>query len=258
MRISMLLENTAKNNDFAAEHGLSMYIETEQGNILFDTGATSLFAQNAAKLGIDLADVDMVVISHGHNDHGGGLKTFLELNSKAKIYITPQAFGRYYNDGLKDISIDASLLSTGRFVLVEDSLKLTENMELLTCNKAKARCKINAYGLMKVENGQLVTDDFKHEQYLVIKEKGKRVVFSGCSHKGIINIVEWLSPDVLIGGFHFMRIEDEGTLQAAAEELNKQPIDFYTCHCTGVKQYEFLQTIMPKLYYLSCGDVLNI
>ena len=110
MKISMLLENTAKNDCFCAEHGLSMYIETDKLNILFDTGAGSLFAENAKQLGVDLADVDVAIISHGHNDHGGGLATFLSLNEKAKVYVTPQAFDRYFNDSNKELTASSSSL----------------------------------------------------------------------------------------------------------------------------------------------------
>lgn len=258
MKISMLLENTAKNKNFIPEHGLSIYIETDSINILFDTGAGPLFAENAKQLGIDLADVDVAIVSHGHNDHGGGLETFLSLNSKANIYITPEAFNRYYNDTGKEISINAGLLSTGRFKLVENSERISAGVELFTCNNLTNIYPIKTYGLKRIKNGRLIEDDFKHEQYLVIEEKGKRIVFSGCSHKGIMNITKWLKPDILIGGFHFMKIENDAELKEAADILNSKDTIYYTCHCTGIRQYEYLKEVMPKLKYLQCGDVLEI
>lgn len=258
MKISILLENTAKNESFNAEHGLSMYIETENLNILFDTGASSLFAENAKQLGVDLANVDIAVISHGHSDHGGGLATFFSQNDKAKVYITPAAFDRYYNDMNKEISIDAGLLSTDRFILVEDSVNIGENIKLLTCNEKINPYPMKSYGLKRIKHGQLLEDAFKHEQYLVIQEKGKNIVFSGCSHKGILNISHWLQPDILIGGFHFMKIEDIAELQANADVLNSFNTDYYTCHCTGLKQYEYLEKVMSRLHYLHCGDVLEL
>lgn len=77
MLIKVLIENTAISKDFGCEHGLSLYIETGDRKILFDVGASELFLENAKKLGVDVSDVDYLVISHGHYDHGGGLRAFL-------------------------------------------------------------------------------------------------------------------------------------------------------------------------------------
>ena len=92
MRITALAENTSVSEKFGAEHGLSLYIETEKYNILFDMGQTELFSENAEKLGIDLSMADIAVLSHGHYDHGGGLKKFLSINDKATVYINRYAF----------------------------------------------------------------------------------------------------------------------------------------------------------------------
>ncbi len=97
-------------------------------------------------------------------------------------------------------------------------------------------------------------EDFRHEQYLLIKEKGKRVVFSGCSHKGILNIVEWFRPDVLVGGFHFSKLPLDETLAGYAEYLNRFSTVFYTCHCTGTEQFAFMKTRMDRLFYLAAGQ----
>lgn len=86
MLIKTLVENTSVSEDFGSEHGLSLYIETKKQKILFDVGASELFLQNAKKLGVNIADVDFLVISHGHYDHGGGLKTFLKRTQKPKYF----------------------------------------------------------------------------------------------------------------------------------------------------------------------------
>ena len=88
---------------------------------------------------------------------------------------------------------------------------------------------------------------------LQIKD-GKKILISGCSHKGVLDIVSWFKPDVLIGGFHYSKIEDEAELKQAAEILNSYNTIYYTCHCTGIKQYEIMKKFMPKLNYISCGD----
>ena len=80
MKITVLMENTAYAPEFIAEHGLSLFIETGKHKILFDTGASGAFVENAQKLGVNLDEVEFCVLSHGHYDHGGGLLRFFEVN----------------------------------------------------------------------------------------------------------------------------------------------------------------------------------
>ena len=105
MRIITLMENTQGEEGCAFEHGLSLYIETEKHKILADTGATGAFAENAEKLGVNLSSVDMVVLSHGHYDHSGGILTFTEKNRHARIYMQQKATGDFYH-GERYIGID--------------------------------------------------------------------------------------------------------------------------------------------------------
>ena len=111
-------------------------------------------------------------------------------------------------------------------------------------------------GLTVLRNGVQQPDDFSHEQYLQIDEDGKRVLISGCSHKGILNITQWFCPDVLIGGFHFFREEPESPrVTQAAEKLLTYPTKYYTGHCTGELQYDVMKKIMAdRLQYLSTGS----
>ena len=92
MKIVTLIENLVQQTDYVAEHGLSLYIETGEHRLLFDTGLSGKFVDNASKMGIDLAQIDAVVISHGHYDHAGGLNAFFEINTKAKVYAQKAAF----------------------------------------------------------------------------------------------------------------------------------------------------------------------
>lgn len=264
MKLFVLSENTAKDESFAAEHGLSIYVETSGKRILFDTGASSVFAENAAKLGVDLSKVDFVVLSHGHNDHGGGLARFLELNKEAKIYAAKTAFGKYYSDSGKDISVSRELLESGRVVFVEDKLELADNISIASLAAEAPKYAINTYGLQMEQEGKLVPDTFVHEHYLTVEENGKRIVFSGCSHRGILNIMTWLKPDVVVGGFHFFKLDlanspkDKAYLETAAKLMQEGNTSFYTCHCTGVEQYEFLKKHLEKLEYVAAGTVWEI
>ena len=262
MKITVLAENTPFSDEFNTEHGLSLYIETEKHKILFDTGQTELFAENAEKLGIDLRDVDFAVISHGHYDHSGGLKKFLELNTSAPVYLSSHAFEPHYSGLEKYIGMDTSLEKNERLIFTDNFLKIDDDLMLFSCNDKEKLFPLDSAGWYMKSGDELSPDNFIHEQYLMITENGRNILISGCSHKGILNIAHWFSPDVLIGGFHFMKLDVDTTdcekLESSAKILENTGIDFYTCHCTGTAQYEFLKKHINKLHYISCGQEITI
>lgn len=260
MKIWTLMENTAAREDLAAEHGLSLYIEAAGKRILFDAGQSGGFLDNGEKMGIDLSKVDFAVLSHGHYDHGGGLLRFLEANTHAPVYVSPRACGDYYNASNRYIGLDPELKHHKRLVPVENVRELAEGITLLSCSGREPVAAVDSAGLQKKEGDTLVPDDFAHEQYLLIREKGLRVVISGCSHRGIVNILRWLPCDVLIGGFHFMKKDPQGReVREAAQQLMKSGTVFYTCHCTGQAQYEAMKELMgSRLHYLAAGDRIEL
>ena len=239
MKITVLMENTACRDDLFFEHGLSLYIETGQHRILFDAGQSGAFAANAEKLGVDLEKVDFAILSHGHYDHGDGLARFLELNSTAPVYVNRQAFAPHYNAGGKYIGLDRNL-PRDRFVLTEDVCEIAPGLTLHTCNGLA--WDIEPFGLTFGEDRK--PEDFRHEQYLMVEEGEKTVCFSGCSHKGVVNIAGHFRPDVLVGGFHFMKLNDRAKLCQAARALLANPTVYYTGHCTGESQYACMKPIL--------------
>jgi 7,8-dihydropterin-6-yl-methyl-4-(beta-D-ribofuranosyl)aminobenzene 5'-phosphate synthase len=258
VKIVTLIENTTTREDLLHEHGLSLYIETENSRILFDAGQTGAFAENAEKLGIDLSKVDFAVLSHGHYDHGGGMQRFLEINKTAPVYVNRNAFLPCYNGAEKYIGLNPALLESKRLVFVEDCMEIAPGIRLDSCAARNRPYPADHFGLNVRENGRVQPDEFRHEQYLLIRENGKTVCFSGCSHGGILNIVCWFQPDVLIGGFHFMKIPVTGAgekqLHDSAMALLKGKTRYYTGHCTGDAQYEKLKKVMgDRLQKLSCG-----
>ena len=257
MKIVSLLENTT-NKGLGVEHGLSLYIEALGKKILFDFGASELFCENAKRLGVDLAKVDFAVLSHGHNDHGGGLKAFLDMNAHAPIYINTHAFEPHYNAKSEYIGLDTSLKDSRRLVPVENTLKIDTGLTVFNCNTLNTVTQINHCGHTKIENGLSLPEDYNHEQYLLIEENNNRILLSGCSHKGIINIMEWVKPSHLIGGFHFSKLPLGTALLNQADRLNSYNAKYYTCHCTGVEQFEFMKPHLKGLNYLACGDQLSI
>ena len=263
MKIVTLMENTACREGLFCEHGLSLYMETQAHKILFDAGQTGAFADNAQKLGVDLEAVDVAVLSHGHYDHSGGLEWFLEINKTARIYVNQQALKPHYNGLGGYIGMAQPLMESDRLVFAQDVHKICDGLTLYSCNERERPYYMDNFGLQMEENGKRVPDDFCHEQYLLIEEEGKRICISGCSHKGILNIAHWFRPDVLVGGFHFMKVETQGEgatfLENAARELMQYPTVYYTGHCTGQDQFAYMKAYMgDKLQTLSTGSVIVI
>lgn len=273
MILITLVENTSISEELKSEHGLSLYIETKKHKLLFDLGASGLFAENAKKLNVDLAEVDLVVISHGHYDHGGGLNAFLNVNKKAQIYLNQKAFGKYYSNrpgGEKAyIGLDDSLMSNERFIYSGDYLCIDDELELFSNVRGRNLYPSGNQDLFMKRGSEYVQDDFAHEQSLVIKEDGKEVLIAGCAHNGIVNIIEHVRakkngrlPTHVIGGFHLYnpsakRHEEPAKVREIGEYLKNTGLEYYTCHCTGLESYRHLQDLMgEQIGYLATGNQL--
>ena len=263
MKITTLIENTTSREDLAFEHGLSLFIETGDHRILFDAGQTGAFADNAKKLGIDLSEVDIAILSHGHYDHSGGLMRFLECNQTALIYLRRDAFLPHFNAAGKYIGLDPELKESHRLIYTDDCMEIAEGITLYSCNDRQRIYPTDSAGLTVQQDDSIIPDDFLHEQYLLIEESGKKICISGCSHKGILNIAQWFQPDALIGGFHFSGKETKGGgavfLEEAARCLLLQPTVYYTGHCTGTAQCAFMKKIMgERLQEIHTGSVIFV
>lgn len=285
MKITALIENISKQAQLEHEHGLSLYIETLNHKILLDTGATRKFADNAQKMGIDLTKVDTVVLSHGHYDHGGGLREFLQHNQIAKIYIRTGAFGDYY-DAMENeyeyIGIDFELQNHPQIIMVSEDVWIDKELFLFGKGEGHEYWPKTNAKLVEKRNETYKPDLFEHEQSLVIYEGEKSVLLSGCAHNGIINIlnkyhkISAVIPDMVISGFHLKQKESisEETRNEMVQlakalynygkcEVSEQgkihSIQYYTCHCTGIPAYEILKEVMQEhLNYLSTGDVIEL
>lgn len=274
MIIKVLSENTAASEEFGCEHGLSLYMETQKHRLLFDTGAGGLFAENAAKLGVDLAAVDVAVLSHGHYDHGGGLKTFLEKNSRAKVYIHQKAFEPHYADRPDKtkayIGLDIGLLPNERFVFCGENCKIDGELELFSTVREETPVPSGNAELLRKSEGIYLPDDFAHEQNLIIWQNKKALLIAGCAHRGIVNIVRQFKadngcfPDIVIGGFHLYsrgsgQSEAPEAVDTIARELLETGARYYTCHCTGQEAYRRLKAAMgEQIGYLSAGSRLAV
>ncbi len=304
MKIVNLVENTEGREGCVPAHGLSFYVETKHHRLLMDTGPSEVLMANAEALGVDLTTVDTVIISHGHYDHTGGILSFVKGNPTARIYIRRESAGEFYaDDGEPEkryIGMDPEIRRLSQVEWVEDDLWLDGELFLFggignrhgspdANRRLKKKIAENAGRKEAVleealpENpapevevwektlsGNLVPDDFAHEQCLVIREGDRQVLLSGCAHHGIRNILDRYQeifhryPDVVISGFHMMKKDgysDRDILEMldTARELKELPTVFYTCHCTGTGPYEVMRRVMgTKLKYIHCGDTVVI
>ena len=276
MKVVTLLENTACREDVAVGHGLSQYIETENHKILFDMGPGESFAENAEKLGVDLAAVDIAVLSHGHNDHSGGLRKFFALNDRAKVYVHPAAFGSYW-------AVEAD--GTGKYLGLEDGLRaefadrFVEASGVTVIDEALTLFDTVGSGFPAVDTSARLKektpegytpDRFAHEHNLMIREGEKTVVFGGCAHRGIVNIRDAAAailgrePDALISGFHLFNLTEgnaqgDALIRMTGQELLRGSAVYYTGHCTGDHAYGILQEILgDRLQKITTGGVLAL
>lgn len=259
MRLVTLVEDTTAGS-LPAEHGLSIYVETEKHKLLFDVGTTDLFIRNAQALGIDLKQVDTVMISHGHDDHGGGLDAFLAINDHADIYLQETAFANHYTNkktGPEYIGLNQALKTHPQVKLldgghvIDDELRIYSHVtgEIYETNK----------NLLKEDKTR---DDFIHEQHLVISST-KNVLLMGCGHKGVLNIIGQcpVKPDIVIGGFHLYSPRTgeclpEPIIQYLADHLPDAV--YYTGHCTGDKALEILTRELREIHPLMTGTVIEV
>ena len=276
MRITVLVENKAMDQRVRRAHGLSLYLEAEGRGILFDFGPRGpLLLQNAEAMGIDLAGVDAAVLSHGHYDHAGGLAAFLEVNTRAKVYIHRRAFLPHLSDtgsGFKDIGADPSIAERfgDRLVWTEGLCRIDENLTLFSDVPEWEPMFSSNRTLLEQEGTSAAPDGFAHEQNLLLHGEGKTALFGGCAHKGITNIlrraaeIEGQDPDAVFAGFHMTSPgmgydEAPETVARAGELLRGRRSAYFTGHCTGEGPYSQLRELLgPRLAYMGCGCVFEL
>lgn len=274
MMVKCLIENTTDNPTLISEHGLSLYIEGHDHRILFDLGMTGAFADNARIMGVDIASVDTVIVSHGHYDHGGGLSRFFELNDHGTVWMSDSAFGDYYssrNDGtMAYIGLDPMLNGHPRIRKVGGRQKIADCLEVFSNESSEEPLPVMNRYLSEKVNGDYVADRFQHEINLKFNCDGKSILIAGCAHNGIENILntymkqEGAEPNAVIGGFHLSsgsRKErpTETSIRHLGRYLSSYETEFFTCHCTGIRAYEFLRQEMKKqIGYLSSGASVHL
>jgi 7,8-dihydropterin-6-yl-methyl-4-(beta-D-ribofuranosyl)aminobenzene 5'-phosphate synthase len=282
MRITTLVENRPSPTDpeLQAEWGLSQCVEIGGHRLLLDMGASDLFASNAERLGIDIASIDAAVLSHHHSDHGGGLRRFFELNDHAPVYLgqapAGEPTGRLFGLVSKRIGLDAEVMAAhaARFRTVRERTEILPGVFVLpNVGGHHPRPAGNKVLFVRADRAY-IPDDFRHEVVVALREGGTLAVLTGCSHSGVLNMVETVQQEfpgvpirAVVGGFHlvalppFNRMSDR-TADVAA--LGRRILDLgveaaWTGHCTGDKAFEVLRAAMgERMQQLHTGSRLEL
>lgn len=247
----MLIKVLVEDNNEMNEHGLSLYIEYADQKILFDTGQSDLYLRNAKKMSVDLSLIDFVVLSHGHYDHGNGLVHL----SKKTLLCHPEVFLRRYRN---DIYIG----------LNQSKEAVEEKFDLVTSRKpyfiTKDICFLGEVNPRKtkyiLEDG--ATDYIPDDSALAINSKKGIIIITGCSHAGILNIIE-KSKEVfnedkiyaVIGGFHLKEVSS--ALDVVVKGF-KNIEKIYTGHCTSQQVIDYLNKKGLKVNQLSSLMTIEI
>ncbi|NQV13412.1 MAG: MBL fold metallo-hydrolase [Parcubacteria group bacterium] len=234
MRITILNDNTPGKCE--GTHGLSLLLEDNDKKILFDVGPTDIFLKNAQKLDISLDDVDAIVLSHGHWDHGDGL----EFLSGKELVCHPECFIKRYRK--KDDSYLGLAMSQeeaeNKFALelTDKPLKISDSITFLGEIPRENDFEAKKSDWYKSDR----TDDFIiDDSALAIKTDQGLVVIASCSHAGICNIVEYAKKitgqnkiHAVIGGFHLKKVNDIS--RQTIEYFKEVKVDtIYPLHCTS-------------------------
>lgn len=254
VEVTTLVEDTSGEHlQLQAEHGLSFHIKAGKSTVLFDTGASATFIHNAELLSLDLKEVSLVLISHGHYDHSGGYKAFVDqsLNKDAKLFVKPGFFNKKYgvsnnhseylgNGFTREELTDAGVSIE---IIHEDIKEVAPGVFSVSGFELSSPIEQINRRFQVEKDGAEVLDDFSDEQVMVVKSGKGLVVVLGCSHPGLINILTTIQKRfkekiyAVIGGTHLVEADQE-RLEETMNFLLAQDIPVIgISHCSGGADY---------------------
>ena len=243
---TLLENNLSRNRSLTAEHGLSFLVEAGDKKILFDCSAGKAARKNAEKMHVSLKDVDYVVLSHSHYDHAGGYPDMVFHGVCAPLVTGPRFFEeKYARDGDKYTYLGCGFgpefpEKRGISHLVcEDKCRLFDGCYAVGgFERTYAFEKPPARFVRRTADG-MAADDFPDEICLVIEDDRGLIVIAGCSHPGILNMIETVRSRfgrpvyAIFGGPHLVEA-DEARLKATMDKLRDMGIGMVGFnHCTG-------------------------
>lgn len=271
LRITTLVENSAgEHKALRTEHGISFYIEKDGHKILFDTGQSDALLHNAAQMGIDLCDLEFVVISHGHYDHSGGFRHIACLSNSFQLKIGQGFFREKYafRKGAYDFlgnNFDESFLNrhgiSYDFVSGPAEEILPGVFILSGFPRKHVDEKINPRFFLRAD-GTFEPDGFDDEILLALESSRGWVVLLGCSHPGMRNMLDVVRDRLegricaVLGGTHLVESKGAG-LDRSLEYLNDSGIDIVgVSHCTGKEAMSRLQDMHAGFFHNVTGSSL--
>jgi 7,8-dihydropterin-6-yl-methyl-4-(beta-D-ribofuranosyl)aminobenzene 5'-phosphate synthase len=276
-RITILCENLVGKRIGLGEHGFSAFIETDQGNYLFDTGNGHSVVSNSLILNKDLKSIRKIFLSHGHDDHTGGLPEVLKLKGKVDVHAHPHVFldriavlkegnretkrfiGIHYKKRYLE-SLGANFVFNTDFWEVEKGLFLTGEVPRKTAfEKPDPR-------LFAEVDEKTTQDIFLDDQSVILDTEKGLILILGCAHSGMINIIQHVIAKTgrekfyaILGGTHLDFLTPE-QLEESIRSLKKMTIEkIGVSHCTGMRAASRLHQEFGERFLYGCvGSVLEV
>ena len=270
MKATVLIDNITK-NELLAEWGLAFYIEYGDKNILLDTGASDLFLENAALLGLDLTKIDFGALSHAHSDHSDGMAGFFSANKTAPFYLRDTAYKEYYDDrenpdgGYTYAGIRRDILTdfADRIVYVSGDFEICPGVYLIPHKTPGLEEIGRRSGMFVLADGEYHFDRYDHEQSLVFDTEKGLVIFNSCSHGGADNIINEIKATfpgknirAIVGGFHLYNTPAD-EVRAFAQRVKDTGIELVvTGHCTGEESFAVLKEVLGDTAVQFCSGLV--
>lgn len=262
IEIITLAENLAYQQGTKGEHGLSFVVRTGMKQILFDTGQSGLLVDNAKKMNVDLSAIDVVVISHGHYDHTGGLPSFFELNDHAPVLLKSKAFDEKMSKTTgtpRFIGIDKEVVKkhSERFQIVSEVTEIAPGLMIVPEINHYYNFEQASQSMLVRHGNEMDADLFEDELFMVYNHQDGLVVFSGCAHRGIANICRSAMEltgqqhiSLVIGGTH-LKGASKGRITKTVKAFQELDVEeFGLCHCTGLRAFlEFSNVFGEQVRY---------